>query len=98
MKVGSLSVTVCGVKRGSFASCILLDAVWPREQMSFRVIFQEIVRLTASTADAITFRGLPGVDYRRVQPVRHFAEIGRTASLRENADRSSAFPARFARV
>ncbi len=48
---------------GKFRSCILLDAVWPREQMSFRVIFQEIVRLTASTADAITFRGLPGVDY-----------------------------------
>jgi hypothetical protein len=47
---------------------ILLDAIWPREKMSFRGILEEILRLAASRADAIFFRPRPGVDYREYSP------------------------------
>jgi hypothetical protein len=46
----------------------LLDAIWPREKMSFRGIFQEIVRLAHRGADAIFFRSRPGLDYREYSP------------------------------
>jgi hypothetical protein len=48
---------------GQLRESVLLDAIWPREQMDFTCIFQEIVRLAADSADAISFRWQPGLDY-----------------------------------
>jgi len=50
-------------RQGQIRGTVLLDAVWPREKMSFRDIFPEILRLVAGTADAIFFRPRPGLDY-----------------------------------
>ncbi len=49
--------------QGQIRGSVLLDAVWPREKMSFRDIFPEIVRLAAAEADAIFLRPQPGLDY-----------------------------------
>jgi hypothetical protein len=48
-----------------FRESVLLDAIWPREQMSFKRIFREILRVTAASADAIIFRWQPGLDYSK---------------------------------
>ena len=45
-----------------FRASILLDAIWPRDRMSYRNILQEAVRVAATTADAVCFRWLPGLD------------------------------------
>jgi hypothetical protein len=50
---------------GQFRASVLLDAIWPREQISYRAMFQEILRVTAATADAIVFRWQPGLDYSK---------------------------------
>ena len=50
-------------QQGQIRGSVLLDAIWPREKMSFRDIFQEILRLVAAEADAIFFRPQPGLDY-----------------------------------
>jgi len=44
---------------------VLLDAIWPRERMSFQPIFREIARAAAASADAVLFRPQPGVDYSK---------------------------------
>jgi hypothetical protein len=49
---------------GKFRESVLLDLIWPREHMSCESIFPEIVRVAADSADAITFRWQPGLDYR----------------------------------
>jgi hypothetical protein len=68
----------------------LLDAVWPRERMSFKEIFHEILRLVATEADAIFFRPQPGLDYcecarwiipRRLDAPRVFVIAGRGSPL-----------------
>jgi hypothetical protein len=51
-----------------FRASVLLDAIWPREQMSFRDIFDQILRVTAATADAISFRWQPGLDSNELSP------------------------------
>lgn len=58
---------------------ILLDAIWPREKMSFRAIFEEILRLAVPRADAIFFRSRPGLDYREYSPwiIPHRSETPR---------------------
>jgi hypothetical protein len=75
-------------KRGQFRASVLLDAIWPREQMSFRTIFQEILRVTADTADAISFRWQPGLDDikysccvipRKLQAPRAFVSVPKGA-------------------
>jgi hypothetical protein len=50
-------------RHGQIRGTVLLDAVWPREQMSFGDILPEILRLAAGKADAIFFRPRPGLDY-----------------------------------
>jgi hypothetical protein len=50
--------------RKGVRGCSLLDAIWPREQMSFSGIFQEALRLASTEADAIFFRRQPGLEYR----------------------------------
>ena len=53
---------------GQIKGLVLLDAVWPRAEMSFRIIFQEILRLAESSADAVIFRpqaGLADREYSR---------------------------------
>jgi hypothetical protein len=51
-------------EQGQLRGSVLLDAVWPREKMSFGQIFSEIPRLAAAGSDAIFFRSQPGLDYR----------------------------------
>ena len=51
-------------KQRQIRESFLLDAIWPREKMSFGGVFHEIIRLTARRADAIFFRSQPGRDYR----------------------------------
>lgn len=51
------------IRRG-VRGCFLLDAIWPKEKMSFRGIFHEIVRLASTRADAVFFRRQPGIQYR----------------------------------
>jgi hypothetical protein len=58
----ALGTIVRGVQ-GQIRGCVLLDAVWPRERMSFRDILSAIVRLVASEADAIVLPPRPGLDY-----------------------------------
>jgi len=41
-----------------------MDAIWPKEKMSFSGIFQEILRLATAGSDAIFFRRQPGLEYR----------------------------------
>ena len=58
---------MCNLMRGGqdqLRACVLLDAVWPRETMSFQSIFHEIVRLVSPEVDALFFRSQPGVNYR----------------------------------
>lgn len=50
-------------RHGQIRGAVLLDAIWPRETMSFQEIFPEILRLVAGKADAIFFRPRPGLDY-----------------------------------
>jgi hypothetical protein len=45
--------------------CVLLDAIWPREKMSFRDILPAILQHIPSKADAIFFRSRPGLDYSK---------------------------------
>jgi hypothetical protein len=49
--------------QGQIRGSVLLDAVWPREKMSFRDILPEILRLVGSEADAVFLRPQPGLDY-----------------------------------
>ena len=58
----SLRNTICG-RQGQIRGCVLLDAIWPREQMSFRDILPAILQRVASRADAIFLQPRPGVDY-----------------------------------
>lgn len=50
-------------QEGPLRKTVLLDAIWPREQISFGCIFREIVGVTADSADVILFRWQPGLDY-----------------------------------
>jgi hypothetical protein len=50
-------------EEGQFRGSVLLNAIWPRESMSFQDIFQEIVRFAATSADAIFFRWQSGLNY-----------------------------------
>jgi hypothetical protein len=50
---------------GQLHASVLLDAIWPRERISYRDILQEILRVAAATADAIVFRWQPGLDYSK---------------------------------
>ena len=50
-------------RRGRIRGSVLLDAVWPREKMSFREILTSVVRLAAADADLISFRPRPGLNY-----------------------------------
>jgi len=49
--------------RKPIRGCVLLDAIWPREKMSFRDILPAILQRVGSTADAILFQPRPGLDY-----------------------------------
>ncbi|MGH9594947.1 MAG: hypothetical protein ACRD5L_17780, partial [Bryobacteraceae bacterium] len=51
-------------EEGQFRGSVLLNAIWPRENMSFRGIFQEIIRIAAANADAVFFRWQSGLNYR----------------------------------
>ena len=48
-------------RQGQIRGCVLLDAVWPRETMSFETILPAILQVAASRADALYFRSRPGL-------------------------------------
>jgi hypothetical protein len=50
--------------RGGVRGAYLLDAVWPRTNMSFGEIFREILRVASRDVDVFIFRRRPGLDYR----------------------------------
>ena len=47
---------------GRIRASVLLDAIWPREKMSFSDIFPGIAQLAATQADALFLRPRPGID------------------------------------
>ena len=50
-------------RQGQIRGSVLLDAIWPRDRMSFRDIFPEILRLIAGKVDALFLWPRPGLDY-----------------------------------
>jgi hypothetical protein len=50
-------------RQGQIRGSVLLDAIWPREKMSFRDIFPLIMQLVSTKADAIFLRPRLGLDY-----------------------------------
>ncbi|MBV8842218.1 MAG: hypothetical protein JO307_05345, partial [Bryobacterales bacterium] len=44
------------LKRGAFKGAMLLDAVWPRDKVSFKDVFSEITAVAADSAAALFFR------------------------------------------
>jgi hypothetical protein len=42
---------------------VLLDAIWPQAGTSHKSLFQQILSVAVDTADAISFRWQPGLDY-----------------------------------
>ena len=51
--------------RGEVHACIVLDAVWPRDQIDFGQILMAIVRRVANVADAVYFPPRPRLDYQK---------------------------------
>ena len=51
-------------EQGQIRASVLLDAIYPREKVSFRSIFREVLRLAVGESDAVFFRSQPGLDYR----------------------------------
>ena len=63
MRVGSRWGTWCEVTESSFAQSVLLDAIWPQAQISYRdMLSKRYFALPQSTADAVCFRWRPGLD------------------------------------
>jgi len=52
-------------QRGQFRASVLLDLVWPRKEITFRDIFQQVLRMVSNT-DAVSFQWQPGLDYRQL--------------------------------
>jgi hypothetical protein len=50
--------------KGQIRGSVLLDAVWPRAEMSFRSIFQQIICVARTDAEALFFRSQTGLDDR----------------------------------
>jgi hypothetical protein len=48
-----------------FRASVLLDAIWPRDKMSYGDVLELILRVSAATTDAVSFRWQPGLDYSR---------------------------------
>ena len=54
--------------QGQIRGSVLLDAIWPREKMSFRDVFRGILQIVAPHAHALFFRPRPGLDYSECSP------------------------------
>ena len=52
-------------RQGQIRGAVLLDAVWPRDTISFTHILRPIVRVAVERADAIYFQPRPRLDYRQ---------------------------------
>jgi hypothetical protein len=59
----SLGKTIRGRHQVHVRGCVLLDAIWPQEKMSFKDILPTIIQLVPSEADALFFQSRPGLDY-----------------------------------
>jgi hypothetical protein len=55
-------------RHGQIQGHILLDAVWPRENIDFRSIFAAALPLVAAQTDALFLQPRRGVDYRACSP------------------------------
>jgi hypothetical protein len=71
-------------KEWKYRVAVLLDVVWPREQMSPGDIFEQIFRVASTTTDAVSFRWQPGLDHsqykgwmiaRKLEAPRAFVSI-----------------------
>ena len=67
---------------------VLLDAIWPREKISYRDILETVLRIATATSDAVSFRWQPGLDYseysrcvipRKLAAPRAFVSIAKGA-------------------
>ena len=58
----ALGTTIRG-RQDQIRGSLLLDAIWPREKMSFKAVFSGIVQSVGAKADAIFFRPRLGLDY-----------------------------------
>jgi hypothetical protein len=63
----SLGVVVRG-RQGQIRGHVLLDAIWPKDKMSFKDIFPSILDVTPVNSDAIYFRPRPDINYRHCSP------------------------------
>lgn len=63
----SLGAMIRG-RQGQIRGSVLLDAIWPREKMSFRDVFRGILQIVVPHADALFFRPRPGLDYSECSP------------------------------
>jgi len=55
--------TIRSGRQGEIRGCVVLDAVWPREAMSFRDILPAMLPLVTPKADALFFQPRPGLNY-----------------------------------
>lgn len=60
--------TVIRGREGQIRGSVLLDAIWPREKMSFGDVFPGILQIVAPHADALFFWPRPGLDYSECSP------------------------------
>jgi hypothetical protein len=63
----SLGTMIRG-RRGQIRGSVLLDAIWPREKMSFGEVFPAILQMVTPHADALFFWPRPGLDYSECSP------------------------------
>jgi hypothetical protein len=51
-------------RRGQIRGSLLLDAIWPREKMSFSDVLPAILQVAGAQSDALFLPPRPGLDYR----------------------------------
>jgi hypothetical protein len=61
----SLGKMIIRLQQVQVRACILLDAVWPREKMSFRDILPAILQIVPSEADTLFFQSRSSLDYNK---------------------------------
>jgi hypothetical protein len=55
-------------KQQPFRESVLLDVIWPADQMNFKDLFLSILRAAAEQADALLLSARPGIDLRQLHP------------------------------
>jgi hypothetical protein len=85
----SLDKVILRLRQAQVRACILLDAIWPREKMSFRDILPAILQCVPSDAAAIFFQSRSSLDYgecsRLIIPCRMEAPRAWVLSRKDSA-------------